>query len=309
MQALIEVILPVFLVIGFGYAARWRNLFGDQAVDALTRFATSYGIPCMLFLAIAQLDLGQEFDPALLISYYTGATVGFLAGLFGARWIFARPWTDSVAIGFACLFANSVLLGLPITERAYGTEALEPNYAIIALNAPFCYLVGIAAMEIALAGRSGILGTLRQIARTVFNNAMVIGIGLGFVVNLGGIPLPGVLNDALEMMARAALPAALFALGGVLYRYRPEGDMATIAWICVVTLVVYPAVIWVMGRSLGLSEAQFRSAVLTGAMGPGVNAYIFANMYGVARRVVASSVLIATALSVVTIWIWLAILP
>ncbi len=92
------------------------------------------------------------------------------------------------------------------------------------------------------------------------------------------------------MMARAALPAALFALGGVLYRYRPEGDMATIAWICVVTLVVYPAVIWVMGRALDISEAQFRSAVLTGAMGPGVNAYIFANMYGVARRVVASPI-------------------
>ena len=64
-----------------------------------------------------------------------------------------------------------------------------------------------------------------------------------------------------------------------------------------------------MLAELDLSEAQFRSAVLTGAMGPGVNAYIFANMYGVARRVVASSVLIATALSVATIWIWLAILP
>jgi len=308
-QALLEVILPVFLVMGFGYVVRWRGLFTDDAVDALMRFSQSFAIPCLLFLAIARLDLGREFAPALLLSYYTGAAAGFLAGLLGARYLFGRPWTDSVAIGFCCLFANSVLLGLPITERAYGAGALEPNYAIISLNAPFCYLLGIAAMEVARAGRAGLAATARQIAAAIFRNALVIGIVLGFAVNLSGAPIPGVLEDALEMMVRAALPAALFALGGVLYRYRPEGDMATIAFVCAVTLVFYPAVIWAMGRATGLTEAQFRSAVLTGAMAPGVNAYIFANMYGVARRVAASSVLIATALSILTVWVWLALLP
>jgi predicted permease len=44
-------------------------------------------------------------------------------------------------------------------------------------------------------------------------------------------------------------------------------------------------------------------------MAPGVNAYIFANMYGHARRVAASSVLIGTALTLVTAWLWLHVLP
>jgi hypothetical protein len=43
-------------------------------------------------------------------------------------------------------------------------------------------------------------------------------------------------------------------------------------------------------------------------MAPGVNAYIFANMYGRARRVAASSVLVATGASVITAWLWLMIL-
>jgi len=37
-------------------------------------------------------------------------------------------------------------------------------------------------------------------------------------------------------------------------------------------------------------------------MAPGLNAYIFANMYGRAKRVAASTVLIVTAGSVFTIW-------
>ena len=52
-----------------------------------------------------------------------------------------------------------------------------------------------------------------------------------------------------------------------------------------------------------------RSAVLTAAMAPGINTYIFADMYGVARRVVASTVLIGTALTVIGASVWLLILP
>ena len=48
---------------------------------------------------------------------------------------------------------------------------------------------------------------------------------------------------------------------------------------------------------------------VTAAMAPGINAYVFANMYGRAKRVAASSVLLATGLSVGTVWVWLAILP
>lgn len=308
LQALIEVILPVFFVMGFGYVARWRGLFSDDAVDALMKFTQNFAIPCLLFLAIATLDLGAEFDPALLGSFYTGAAAGFVAGLAGARLIFRRPWEDSVAIGFSCLFSNSVLLGLPITERAYGTDALGPNYAIIAVHAPFCYIIGLSVMETVRARGQGIVATFRAIFRAVFHNALVIAIVLGFAVNLTGLPLPGVLTEALEMMRRAALPAALFGLGGVLYRYRPEGDLRTVALVCGVSLILHPAVVWGMGRMTALDPGQFRSAVLTASMAPGVNTYIFANLYGVAKRVAASAVLIATASSVLTIWVWLYLL-
>ncbi|MFN3661328.1 AEC family transporter [Yoonia sp.] len=309
MAALLEVILPVFIVIGFGYLAVWKGYFSDSGVDGLMKFTQNFAIPCLLFRAISTLDLQQSFDLVLLGSFYAGALGGFLAGLLGARYIFARDWEDSVAIGFCCLFSNSLLLGLPITERAYGVSALEANYAIIAIHSPFCYGVGITAMEIAR-NRGGAVSALPgKVLRAMFQNALIIGIALGFVVNLSGYPAPVVLADALDLIARAALPAALFGLGGVLYRYRPEGDMRTIMYVVAVSLLLHPAIVWVLGQAGGLGVAGTRSAILTAAMAPGVNAYIFANMYGRAKRVAASSVLMATGLSILTIWGWLALLP
>ncbi|MEO1788255.1 MAG: AEC family transporter [Pseudomonadota bacterium] len=309
MQALIDVILPVFLVIGFGYLAVWFKLFPETGVDGLNKFTQNFAIPCLLFAAIAGLDLGATFDARLLISFYLGAGAGFLAGLFGARYLFGRPWTDSVAIGFCCLFSNSVLLGLPITERAYGAAALEANFAIVALHAPFCYGIGVTVMEVVRNRGAGGIATARKVVVSMFRNALVIGIGLGFIVNLGQVPLPGVVTDALDLIVQAALPAALFALGGVLVRYRPEGDLRIVLYICAVSLVMHPAIVWGMATVTDLPRDAFRSAVLTAAMAPGINTYIFANMYGVAKRVAATTVLVATALSIVSAWLWLGVLP
>lgn len=309
MQALLDVILPVFLVIGFGYLAVWRRYFSESGIDALMKFTQNFAIPCLLFDAIASLDLAATFNAPLLVSYYVGASASFAAGLVGARVLFRRAWPDSVAIGFCCLFANSVLLGLPITERAYGSEALTANYAIVAVHAPFAYGVGMTVMEIVRARGGSPRKMASKVLGAIFRNALVVGIGLGFLVNLTGIPIPGVVQSALDLLIRAALPAALFGLGGVLVRYRLEGDFRVIAMICMLSLILHPALVWGLGKAVGLPTEAFRSAVLTAAMAPGVNTYIFASMYGVAMRVAASAVLIATAASIITVWLWLGVLP
>lgn len=308
MQALINVILPVFIVIGAGYVIAWRGLVSEAGFDGLMRYASHFAVPCLIFSAIASLDLSAEFSLPLLLAYYSVITVTFFVGMFGARLLFNRPWPDSVAIGFCCLFMNSVLLGLPISERAFGAENLGPNYAIIAVHAPFCYGLGVTVMEIVRGAGNGVRATAANVFKAMFRNALVIAIALGFAANLTGFNLPGVTADALELVVRSALPVALIGIGGVLYRYRPEGDMLTVTYISLIVLILQPAMTWGTATAFDLSDQAFKGAVLTAAMAPGINAYIFADLYGVARRVAATAVLVTTALSIITIWIWLALL-
>jgi hypothetical protein len=309
MQAIIEVIMPVFLVVGFGYTAVWRGLFSSAGVDGLMSFTQNFAIPCLLFQAISTLDLSQGFDPWMMFSFYTGAASGFVTGLFGARYLFGRDWEDCVAIGFCCLFSNSLMIGLAITERAYGTDALTHNYALVALHSPFCYGLGITVMEVVRNRGKSPTQLSITVLRAMFQNALIIGIALGFVVNFSDINLPIALTDALDMVVRAALPAALFGMGGVLFKYRPDGDLRTIGYVCGISLLLHPVIVWFLGSYYDLSSSACRSAVITAAMPTGVNGYVFANMYGRARRVAASSVLLGTALSIFTISLWLLILP
>lgn len=309
MSALLDVIIPVFLIIGFGYCTVWTKLFSTDTIDGLMKFTQNFAIPVLLFDAIAKVDLINVFNVNLFFSFYLGATIGFLLGFFGSYYLFNRPLEDSVVIGFCCLFSNTVMLGLPITERAYGEDALRHNFAIVSIHAPFCYFLGITVMELVKSSEKDLTKNIVTILKAMFSNALVVGIMLGFIVNIFEIKLAQSIQASIDMITAVALPAALFGMGGVLYQYRPQGDIGPIIMVCAISLIIHPTFVWFAGRNFELTDTQLRSAVITAAMAPGINTYVFAHIYGKAKRVASTGVLLSTAFSIGTIWVWLSLLP
>lgn len=309
MDALFGVVVPVFLVIGAGYLMVRARLLNDAHVDGLMLYTQGFAIPCLLFKATSTLDLGAVFSPGLLFAFYGGATVSFFLGIVIARRVFRRRPGEAVAIGFGALFSNSVMLGLPIIERAYGPAALAPAFAIVAIHAPYCYALGITVMEISRADGAGPVATTLRVLRTMFRNALMIGLALGFTVNLTGFSVPVVVRDGVDFVVQSALPAALFGLGGVLVRYRIGESLGAAAVTSVLSLVVHPGVTFLLATQvLDLPPAFTQVAVLTAAMAPGINTYVFANLYNRAVGVAASTVIIATVLSLFSVALWLTIL-
>ena len=314
MTVLFDVILPVFLILGFGYVVAWRGWFSDGAVDGLMRYAQNFAVPLLLFANIARLNLTENFNGWMWLAFYTGAFGSYFTGWFISRRFLGRSPEDAVAIGFVCLFSNSLLLGIPIMERAYGAQAIAGNLAIISIHSPLLYTFGITMMEFTKTrGQNLSIGRVAGRALSgVLHTPLVIGILCGLVMNLlmgAGLVLPEGFWAAADMIAASALPAALFGLGGVLYRYRPEGDMTAIVMCCACSLILHPAITFGLGWLFALPDAAMRSAVITASMAPGVNAYLFASIYGAAKRVAASTVLVSTGLSILTIWFWIAVLP
>ncbi|MEO0760663.1 MAG: AEC family transporter [Pseudomonadota bacterium] len=305
--ALFLIVLPVFLVVGAGYAAVRLRAFPDEAVNPLVKFATGIAVPVLLFRSIYNLDLSSALQPGLLVSFYAGALASFAVAALLARHAFRRRPGEAVAIGFCALFSNSVLLGLPIMERAYGPAALEPVFALIAFHAPFCYLVGITVMEISRRDGAGLVPTLRRIADEMLHNALTIGILIGFATNLAGIAFPEPVMAAVDLIAAAGLPVALFGLGGVLTRYRLGEGLDQAAMAAAASVMLHPAIAYVLAVWVfALGEPFARAAVLIAAMPTGVNGYVFAAMYERAVGVAASTVLLGTAASIlsITFWLW-----
>ena len=305
---ILNVVAPVFLVVGAGYAAVKSKLIVDAPIEHLMDFAIRFAIPCLLFRATSTIDLAAAFDWRIIVAYYGAAISGFTLTYLVATRVFKRRPGEGVAVGFAALFSNLVLLGLPISERAWGIDTMAPNFALVAVNAPICYLIGITAMEILRADGRNPIETARVVSIAMFRNSIMIGIALGFVVNITGLPLPATLIAAVDLLARASLPVALFALGGVLTRYTLSKSLGEAATVALISLLMQPALTLLIARGLELPEQTTRSIVLMAAVAPGLNAYLFASMYNRALGAAASSVLLTTALSVFSVSAWLLIL-
>ena len=309
MLQILQIVLPVFLVIGTGYLAAYLKVFTSEQSGALMRFATQIAIPCLLFLAISRLDLKAEFQLAVLAPFFIGALASFTLTSLGAWFLFGHKPGYRIAIGFAGMFSNLVLIGLAIVELAFGAEALKPAFAIVALHAPFCYVIGITAMEISRADGVGLVPTIKAVVKQVFSNAITVSLLLGIAANLLNLTPPEALNTALELIARAALPVALFALGAILVKYKISSSIGEISMISFNMLILHPVIAYVLGRYVfNLDHDILKVVVLMAAMPPGMNAYAFADLYDRAKEIAASSIMVSTALAVISISVWLAIL-
>jgi malonate transporter len=303
-----DIVAPVFIVVGAGYAAVKAKILAHEPIDQLMKFAIQFAIPCLLFSATSTIDLAVAFDWRLLLSYYAAAISSFAITYFIVRKGFKRRPGEAVGIAFGALFSNLVLLGLPISERAWGVEGMAPSFALVSLNAPICYLVGITTMELLRADGRSAIETSRTVVNAIFRNSLMIGISLGFLVNFSGLSLPDPLVGAIDLLARASLPVALFALGGLLTRYQLSKSLGEAGVISLMSLIVQPALVWLLAWQLQLPDATTRVIVLMAAAAPGINAYLFAAMYNRGQDTAASSVLLSTLLSVFTISGWLILL-
>jgi malonate transporter len=303
-----DIVAPVFIVVGAGYAAVKGKVLADEPIDQLMKFALQFAIPCLLFRATSTIDLAVAFNWRLLLSYYAAAIGCFALAYFVVRKLFKRRPGEAVGIAFGALFSNLVLLGLPISERAWGVDGMAPSFALVSLNAPICYLVGITTMELLRADGRSAIETSRTVVNAIFRNSLMIGIVLGFIVNFSGLPLPDPLLGAVDLLARASLPVALFALGGLLTRYQLSKSLGEAGVISLLSLIVQPALVWLLAWFVQLPDATTRAIVLMAAAAPGLNAYLFAAMYNRGQDSAASSVLLSTLLSVFTISGWLILL-
>ncbi len=302
-----DIIAPVFLLIAAGALAAKLGWLSEAAIDGMMSFAMKFAAPSLLFLSVSHLDLATAFQWPLMASFYIGATASFFLALILARWFFKRRPGEAVAVAFGALFSNSLILGFPISERAYGVDSLVTNVALVSIHAPFCYLLGITAMELSRADKQAFHKTARTIITMMFKNPLMIGIGLGFLVNLSGYALPGPALSAVEMLARTTLPVALFGVGGVLIRYSLGASMPQAFMVSTLSLFAHPLMVYLLATKVFPLEPQvMKSAVLTAAMAPGANAFLFATIYNRGKGVAASAILLATSASVFTIagWIW-----
>ncbi|MFO1190257.1 MAG: AEC family transporter [Alphaproteobacteria bacterium] len=309
MQQILTIIGPVFGLIAIGFALGRTPLMTAEGVKGLTNFVFYAAIPALLFRSMARTTLPAADDLVLVVTYFGTLGAVFLLSMAIARFVFRLNLADQGLFAMGAIFGNTVLAGIPIVYAAFGEPGLVPLLLIIVFHPTLIFPLVTLIIEASLGRGGGAWRTIRATARSLVTNPVIVALLAGIGWNIMGLVIPGGIDSFLKLLGGAAAPAALFALGATLTRFKLASGLAENATMSIIKLAVLPTVIWISLTMLtDLPRLWIAVAVVTAALPTGANVFLLAQRYNiyVARTstvVLASTAASAVTLSLVLIWL------
>ena len=223
MSVLVEIVIPVFGLMAFGYAATFTSVFDASANRALAAFVFWFAIPVLLFRSVASQPLPDIVPWGYLASFYAGAFFVFAAGFLAARRLLGIAPLPATIVGFGSAYGNVVLLGTPLVLAAFGPDGSLPFFLLLSFHSIVMMTVGTAAMELARGQGTGAATLGRRVALGIVTNPVPMSLMAGVAFQALGLTLPTALDRWAGLMAGAAGPCALFSVGASLRAYRLGG--------------------------------------------------------------------------------------
>lgn len=290
---------PLFLLVLLGYALMRLFHWPKAMADHMTRFVFSVALPAMLFRLMSDFSKLPPVDARLLVALFGGCLVVFILGRLIAWRVFQLDGVGQSVFALGGVFSNNVMLGLPLAKVALGEAAVPPVALVLVFNALVLWTLVTVSVEWARHGSFSVRGFARA-ARAVLVNPIVAAILSGTLFGIISLPLPALVDQPMAMLAQAATPMALIALGMGLAEYRLRDEWRISLAISAVKLLVQPLVVWLLARLLGLGTLETRVVVLLASLAVGVNVYLMSRQFEVLEGPVAGSLILSTALAALT---------
>ncbi len=302
MQAVINIVFPVFAIILTGYLSGRFRVLGEESSQALNRFVFYVAMPALLFHAMARLAPAEIFHLPFMLTYGGGQIIIFAATFLAARLIFRQNLTDGTMRSLASAYCNIGYIGLPMVIVAFGPDWTPAAVVATVINISVLLVGTITILEITQNRRSSSLKIALDVARGVFKNPQFLAPAMGIAWSFTGLDLPAPVATFTSVLGAAAGPCALFALGLFLVGKPLHQDLREVSWILVAKLLAQPLITWGLALWLLADEPMWLTlAVLLSAMPTGTTVFVFASKYDVYVRQASAAVMISTAISVLTL--------
>jgi predicted permease len=305
LDPLLGAVIPVFGLIACGYLAGRFGLVTQASSAALNQFVYAFALPAMLFIAVYRGSLDEILSGYFLLAVIV-ATVGTaLVGFFLSSVQGASP-AENTMRALNASFANTGYLGIPLVTVAYGERAALPAaLATVATNI-VSFALAIVCLELFVNPRPG--GVRRALAGVV-KSPLIWPIALAiFLVGLDvKVPLP--VERFATLLAAAAGPCALFAIGLFVSQLSIRAGAAVSWQSSVLKLVLHPLLMaalafWI----LPVDPFWAKIAVVCAALPLGATAFVLAQRYRLLEAETSTGAVISTAISVLTVSLVMALL-
>lgn len=292
---ILGVTLPFFALILLGYVAARRDWVPTTAVPAFNGFLLYFAVPAMLFRFASNTPFEQLVNARFFIAWgLAGVAVVLIVTAIARRFTDLR---NAAFLGLAGAVANAGFIGVPMLVSLLGEGAAAPVILAIVADLVIVSTCGLMLVEMGGISSQGRRERIQDAALRIALNPFLIAMLLGALFSRmqWSLPLPGA--GIVKLLADAAGPCALFAIGVSLVR--PDAPLRSpiLALPIAAKLLLHPAVAWLAMRAFGIDPFSAMVAVLAAALPSAGWVFIFAVRYDADAGRVSAAILLTTALA------------
>ncbi len=297
LDILVHDIVPIFVVIGLGYAFAWRTRPELRTLSRLTFYILS---PSLVFVSLVESDIASgEVVQIVGFVIILALIMGMLA-LLTARGLHLSSRQTS---GFllAVVFVNAGNYGLGVTRLAFGPEVQARAILYFVTSSVLVYTFGVLVAR-------GFDGGWRGALKQLLGLPHLYALGAALIIRALQWQVPQPIMDGLRFPAQAAIPLMLLLLGAQLVNARIGQYWRPVLAATALSLIVAPLVALGLSGLLGLATPTRQAVVLEASMPAAVITTLIATEFQAEPQLVTGTVVLSTVLSPITLSVIIALL-
>lgn len=260
--------------------------------------------PALMFRTMSRVHIEQlDFRP--VAAYFVAVSI-----LFAATLIWQGFNRRAAVLALACTFSNTVMIGIPLVELAYGAKGLVILLTLISLHSLVLLTLGTVVLELAVAreGASQVQRSPQQMVLTVLaamRNAVLQPVPLPIIAGLlfaqTGWLIPEAVDKPLQWLGSAFGPLALLLVGVTLATTSIGSELRGALALAGAKNLLHPALVALLGWLMGLAGLPLVVMVVAAALPIGANVFLFSQRYAVAENQVTAGVAVSGGLALLSL--------
>jgi len=288
-------LLPTFILIALGYAARATNIATAEQFGMVNRFGYFILYPSFLFTLVS----GANFESGDAGAFLLAVLGGFLTLVLIA--LALRPFFRGDDPAYTSVFQGSVRWNgfalLAAAASLYGERG--PDLIGLAFG-PLVLTLNIICVIVLARWGSARATSMRAVLDQIVVNPLILGCAFGLAANFAGLHDLGPVTNALRLLGGAAMPVALMCVGAGLDFKALRSAGVKVAAASTMRLIIAPLLVYGACRLLNVPTLPAAVAVGIASTPTAAAAYTFAREMGGDARLMAAIITATTIVSFIT---------
>lgn len=307
MIAIFYIIAPLFFIIFFVAFLRHIGFIKGNWTSNLNQYVLKIGLPTLIFTSLAHTNISLMSELRLIFINFTFLiTVFFFSYAIAHMMHLDKKMRNTIIV--CLMFSNVAYMGIPILTRVFDDSILPQISIIVAIYLLVFFGMGVSYLE--FTRHRSTSNIFKTIAKTIFTNPILIAVFLGTIIQITHIPLPSFISISLDMIATSVTPIVLVIIGifigpSTLGKLR---DWKPVALFTLGTLIIVPLIFYIGLILLRENPSDHIISILESAMPLGITPFAIADHYNLNKGFIARTIVLSTALSIVTLPFWISFL-